>query len=371
MLTKFRKSKENYVKASFYSSYEWEELWKSAEKSKATIFLEEYKKLDAEKEKNNWLNKEPRKDICESSEELKNRISEWTSSKSVKHYFVKEVEVGLKEFGLPEGIVFVDTPGLDDVVDYRSNITRNYIDRANVVLVCVKSDALTGQEWGTICRVFTNTRSNPEKVYIIATQTDTLNRPEKNWEKQREEWFKFLKGESAYRDRELANRNLIEVSAYLYLLLKDIDSITEEDDRYWDLDSILRKYRIRSIEDVKVQNEYERMLDCTRIDFLRTEIRERFSKDFEKILLQDIKDAYLSCKDSIRESMAEIRKNQEEILQTSQSSLEEIQKKQREYEQKSREAEHDKKELENLLKQLKIATNQRADELIKSIKDLK
>ena len=202
-------------------------------------------------------------------------------------------------------------------------------------------------------------------------QTDTLNRPKENWKEQRAEWLKFLKGESAYADRELATHNLIEVSAYLYLLLKDINNIKEEDDRYWDLESILRKFKVRNIEDIKEQNRYDTMLDYTRIDFLRTEIREKFSVDFEKILLQDIKDAYLSCKDSIKESLAEIRKNQEEILRTSQSSLEEIQKKQKEYEQKSREAEKDKKELEVLLKQLKHATNQRADELVKAIKNLK
>jgi predicted GTPase len=108
-------------------------------------------------------------------------IQKWTSSKSVSHYFVKEVEVGLKEFELPEGVVLVDTPGLDDVVEYRSNITRDYIDRANAVLVCVKSDALTGQEMATIYSVFSNTRYNLEKVYIIATQIDTLNRPRENW----------------------------------------------------------------------------------------------------------------------------------------------------------------------------------------------
>lgn len=373
VLTKFRKStgKQGYVKVSFYLSSEWDNLWKSAQESRATVFLEEYKNLNAEKEKNNWLGQEPRKDICDSKEDLAKQILKWTSSKSVEHYFVKEVEVGLTEFDLPEGIVFVDTPGLDDVVEYRSNITRRYIDRANAVLVCVKSDALTGQEWGTICRVFTNTRSNPDKVYVIATQTDTLNRPRENWKEQREEWLKFLKGESAYADRELATHNLIEVSAYLYLLLKDINHIKEDDDRYWDLDSILRKFRVRNIEDIKEQNTYDTTLDCTRIDFLRTEIREKFSKDFKRILLLDIKDAYLSCKDSIKESLTEIRKNQEEILRTSQSSLEEIQKKQKEYEQKSREAEKDKKELEALLKQLKHATNQRADELVRAIKNLK
>ena len=66
VLTKFRKStgKQGYVKVSFYLSSEWDNLWKSAQESRATVFLEEYKNLNAEKEKNNWLGQDPRKDIC-------------------------------------------------------------------------------------------------------------------------------------------------------------------------------------------------------------------------------------------------------------------------------------------------------------------
>lgn len=88
----------------------------------------------------------------------------------------------MKDFDLPEGVVLVDTPGLDDVVEYRSDITRKYIDRANAVLVCVRSEALTGQELQTILRVFTNARNNVGKVYIIATKIDTLNNPQSDWE---------------------------------------------------------------------------------------------------------------------------------------------------------------------------------------------
>ena len=84
-----------------------------------------------------------------------------TSSRFPEHYFVKEVEVGLTDIDLPDGVVLVDTPGLDDVVEYRSNITREYIDRANAVLICVKADALTGPEMATIYSVFSNTRYKP------------------------------------------------------------------------------------------------------------------------------------------------------------------------------------------------------------------
>ncbi|MFQ9126988.1 MAG: hypothetical protein ACLR4Z_09665 [Butyricicoccaceae bacterium] len=83
----------------------------------------------------------------------------------------------LKDLPLPEGVVLADTPGLNDAVEYRSNITKDYIDRANAVFVCVKADRLSGQELATIYGVFSNARYNPEKIYIIATQQDSLNNP--------------------------------------------------------------------------------------------------------------------------------------------------------------------------------------------------
>lgn len=364
-LTKFKKGSTNYVKVSFYSEAEWAALWKSANDAKATVFLEEYAKLNADAEKASWLGKNDKSIVCETKEELVAEIQKWTSSKSVCHYFVKEVEVGLKEFELPEGVVLVDTPGLDDVVEYRSNITRDYIDRANAVLVCVKSDALTGQEMATIYSVFANTRYNPSKVYIIATQIDTLNRPRENWIEQQEEWLKYLKGKGAYASLELAKKNLIPVSAYLYTLLKEYNNLNEDDDRYWDLDSIIRKYRIRDINE-----KYQEMLDFTNIALLKNKIQREIVQDYKKLLIDDIVGNYEICKESIKEAMEKIKSAQEEIIQTSQGGIEEIKKKQAEYDSKYKEAEADKKELETLLKRLKMATSQRADELEKAIKGL-
>lgn len=364
-LTKFKKSEENYVKVSFYSSLEWDALWKSANDAKATVFLEEYDKLDAENDKHKWLGQDIKKFHCNSQEELISEIQKWTSSKSVCHYFVKEVEVGLKDFELPEGVVLVDTPGLDDVVEYRSNITRDYIDRANAVLVCVKSDALTGQEMATIYSVFSNTRYNTEKVYIIATQVDTLNRPKENWIEQQEEWLKYLKGKGAYASIELARKNLIPISAYLFTLLKEYNDISEEDDKYWDLDSIVRKFRIKDVNE-----KYHELLDFTNITLLKNKINREIVQNHKILLLEDITGSYELCKESIKETILKVKSTQKEIIEVTQGGIEEIKKKQAEYDMKYKEAEQDKKDLEGLLKKIKVATSQRADELEKAIKNL-
>lgn len=364
-LTKFRKDDTNYVKVKFYSSLEWDSLWQSAVDAKAKVFLEEYESLKAEDEKQKWLDQSEKVFECDDESSLIEEIQKWTSSKSVCHYFVKEVEVGLKEFAMPEGVVLVDTPGLDDVVQYRSNITREYIDRANAVLVCVKSDALTGSEWGTICSVFANTRYNPEKVYIIATQVDALNRPRENWADQREEWIKYLKGDSAFASLELAKNNLVPVSAYLYTLLKEYNSLSEDDDKKCDLDSIVIKLRARDINE-----KYQELLDFTKIDLLKAKLQTEIITHYKELLIEDISSSYDLCKDTIRETMDRIKAAQAELVKTSQGGIEEIQKKQQEYEGKCKMAEQDKKELEDMLKKLKVATTQRADELEKAIKEL-
>ncbi|WP_044976608.1 hypothetical protein [Ruminococcus sp. HUN007] len=232
-------------------------------------------------------------------------------------------------------------------------------------LVCVKSDALTGQEMATIYSVFANTRYNPEKVFIIATQLDTLNRPQEHWKQQHDEWMKYLKGKGAYNNLELADKNLVPVSAYLYTLLKDYNNIVPDSDKYWDLDGIIRKFRVKDVNE-----KYKELLDFTNISKLKNKIKKEIVSNYKNILLQDVVGKYELCKDSIKETMEQIKKSQNEILIASQGGIDEIKRKQEEYSLKYQEAEKDKEDLENLLKTLKNATTKRADELEKAIKNL-
>ena len=364
-LTKFRRGNRNYVHVSFYSKKEWERLWKSANDSKAEVFLEEYRQLNANAVKEQWVGRTEETFDCKEKEDVVKEILRWTSSRSPEHYFVKEVEVGLKDIDLPEGVVLVDTPGLDDVVEYRSNITREYIDRANAVLVCVKSDALTGQEMATIYSVFSNTRYKPEKVYIVATQLDTLNRPNENWKEQQEEWIKYLKGPSAYGDKRLAERNLIPVSAYLYTLMKEYNSLSNDDDKMVDLQVTLMKLRCRNIDE-----DYQRIMEFTRIDYLRNKIQKEIIDKYKEFLIEDISESYKLNQYEIQSTMKKIKESQKEIIKTAQGNLEEIRKKQEEYTKKYQEAEADKQNLDKLLKTLQTLTKRRADELESSIKAL-
>ena len=202
-------------------------------------------------------------------------------------------------------------------------------------------------------------------MYIIATQLDTLNRPNENWKDQQEEWIKYLKGPSAYGDKRLAERNLIPVSAYLYTLMKEYNSLSDDDDKMIDLQVTLMKLRCRNIDE-----DYQRIMEFTRIDYLRNKIQKEIIDKYKEFLIEDISESYKLNQYEIQSTMKKIKESQEEIIKTAQGSLEEIRKKQEEYTKKYQEAEADKQNLDKLLKTLQTLTKRRADELESSIKAL-
>lgn len=365
-LTKFGASKgKNYIKLNFYNDTEWDMLWKSVQQSKSDIFIEEFNNLGAEKEKVHWINRETMikefDDICE----LKNEIQKWTSSKKATHYFVKEVEVGLKDFLLPEGVVFVDTPGLDDPVKYRSDITRKYIDRANAVLVCVKADSLTGGELGTIYSVFANARYNPEKIYIIGTQLDTLNRPTENWKEQRAEWIKILRREDCYNSLQLAEKNIIAVAAHVSNLVREYSNVEEDSDDWWDLDSIARKFRIKDVEE-----NLDKLSDFSNIDSLKIKLRNEIIEKHKALLLEDLIQDYKSNKEDIITKFSAIKERQMSVLEASKEGIEEIRKRREKSLKQLEESKSEEKEMSKVLKQIQIATSKRAEDLFNTINGL-
>lgn len=224
-LTKFKYSETNNLTISFYKQNEWDELWESVENSDKDInknaFKREFEKLNANSIKNDYLNKEELHINCNSVADLIDKVKEYTSKKSAKHYFVKEIMVGLNNSKLPKEVVFVDTPGLNDVVSYRSKITNDYINRANAVVVCVASSNLTNDELLTILKVFENVGKDVDKVLILGTKLDTLNEPKEDWEKQKKEWSNYLIDK--YKDENIMNNNILGVSSFVDSNISEIE----------------------------------------------------------------------------------------------------------------------------------------------------
>lgn len=236
-LTKFTYSETNNLTVSFYKENEWEELWKSVEESDSdinqSVFKREFENLNANSIKNEYINREELFITCGNMSELIDRVAEYTSKKSAKHYFVKEITVGLNNKKLPKDIVFVDTPGLNDVVKYRSEITKDYIRKANAVLVCVVAESLDKHELLTILEVFENVGKNVDRVLILGTKLDTLNEPKKGWEKQKKEWINYLIDK--YKDENIMNENILGVSSFVDMKLSEIEKENSIDENSIDI----------------------------------------------------------------------------------------------------------------------------------------
>jgi len=365
-LTKFRRSRgKDYIAVSFYSHKEWDALWKSASGVEDSKFMQEYRQLKAEEEKAQWVGHTEIRVECETKEELKETIKKWTSSQSATHYFVKEVEVGLSQFDLPEGVILVDTPGLNDAVAYRSDITKNYIDRANAVLVCVKADNLTGSELHTICGVFSNARYNPEKIYIIATQQDSLNDPVDDWKKQRAVWMRHLKEKMCYGSEILADRNLVATSGYFYTLLSNLENLDKK--RQFQLYSSAFKLECTPEQ---VSEKLEQLLDFTGISFLKRKLDGEIIARYKELLLEDIKNNYDASKEAVAETIRKIKAHQQELIEVSAKGLDELEAVQKENAEKLAKAQEDQKELEDLVAEIQKQTGERTEQLVTAIRSL-
>jgi len=298
VLTKFKySSTKNYLKISFYDENEWNEIWNSAIKNKAEVFLKEYQNLQADTVKTEYIGKENIYNEFESIEQLKNDIIKCTSSKSKEHYFVKEIEIGLTNLNIPHQVCLVDTPGLNDVVEYRSNITKKYIENANAVMMCVNAKTLRNEEMVTITKVFDKAQYKKDKILVIGTQIDTMNSME-DWEKQRKEWIKYLESPSYYGDATKANQNLIGISAEAYNVSKS----------NFDLNDLARLKILSDEEFDKIGEEYyknkkvflkeiseqliTKMIEYSGIKKLEKIIQDNFIKEYRTSLLKDFEEEY-------------------------------------------------------------------------------
>lgn len=347
-LTKFRYSTKNKLEVKFYNKTEWDELWesvkKSEEKTKTKIFRDEFESSGAENIKNDYIGASDKIEEVSNIEELKKKVKEYTSKTSEIHYFVKELIVYLNNENIHKNVTIVDTPGLDDVVDYRSKITRDYIKRANAVIVCVDSSSLRNDEYVTITRVFENIGDDFYKVMILGTQIDNKNNPKEAWEKQIEEWKKYLRDK--YKNEDLLKNNIIGVSSYVYSKVIELENGKECDE-----DTILSIYKLAksygidlSLQDPNLNNNIIKnsnyIRDFTNIEKVNSLMKGNIISKGTEIAMKDLESKYSNMirniseraktiKDSNSQSRASLdmdRKQQEEFKLMKNKEIEEIEK---------------------------------------------
>ena len=306
-LTKFRYSEKNYVKIKFYSKKEWDKIWKNATTKKATKFINEYKKLNAESVKNSLLGRKEEKNEFLDIDALKKEVEKWTSSQSREHYFVEEIEIGINTLKLPSQVCLVDTPGLNDIVDYRSKITRDYIDSANAVLVCVNAKTLRNEEFLTLVKVFSKARYKKDQIYVLGTQIDIFNSLD-DWKKQRKDWIETLKEKEFFETEKRAEEHILGVSSLIYPIGEKIDNsnlreLVNDIPKIVATNSELFDIAFENIEDKrleKIKDLREKLIKISNIERLKNIISDNLLKDFNKKQVEDFIQRYETLKEEIR-----------------------------------------------------------------------
>lgn len=326
-LTKFRYSTKNKLEVKFYNKAEWDELWecvkKSEKENKGKVFKEEFESSGAENIKNDYIGASDKIEEVSNIEELKNKVKEYTSKNSKIHYFVKELKVYLNNENMHKNVTIVDTPGLDDVVDYRSKITRDYIKRANAVIVCVDSSSLRNDEYVTITRVFENIGDDFYKVMILGTQIDNKNNPKEAWEKQIEEWKKYLR--ENYKDEDLLKNNIIGVSSYVFSNLIELENTGKcDNDAIVNIKKLAESYGIKVsyeengniiIDRNLIIKNSENIKDLTNIKKVKS-LMNKIIENGEEEVIKDLERRYLSMITNISNKAKSIKNTNSESKKT-------------------------------------------------------
>lgn len=312
-LTKFRSANGYYVTVRFHSRTQWEKLKESARNSKKTgkdALASRLARMETVKMESEWVGHKELTVDCKNLKELQETVKKYTSSRTIEHLFVSEVEAGIDRsiFNMPREVVFVDTPGLKDPVKYRSNITRRYIKKADAVLIALKPGPFTTEGLEIVTTVLDCTET--DKAYIVGTQKDLNN--EEECQKYVSNWMEHLVDAKRYEDKRKVRGRIILTSAKMDLLVGKWASLSEKEredegcfsmNDYNDLESYSGKMvRKRGFNLMQMsQEDYDIVSKSTGIPTLRNKLESSLIADYRKLKMEDIERIFIRCKKQITE----------------------------------------------------------------------
>ena len=307
-LTKFRRSEKDYIKIIFYNEEEWKEL-RASKSQNAVEYNDLYKRLGAEEAAPKWIGHEAIKKELDGNE-IEEKVAQWTSSKYAEHFFVKEVELGISTLPewFPPQVLFVDTPGLFDAVQYRSEIAEKYIRKADAVFFCVDVQRTIREEHDEIQTVFANSNDNKSKVHIVATHWDKLNKPiVDNWKKQKRFFVELFSNTNFFGSEELAEKNILHSSAYMYNLCNHFDENIDE------LEIFARTLglSVRGDDDEKIRGLKDQLLESTNIEKIKKVIETELVVKYKQLMVDRIEKIYQELVNNYRQGIREKRMENE------------------------------------------------------------
>jgi predicted GTPase len=208
-LTIVKHNPTDNAKVFYWNTQEWDRILKSAEQLESMRdFVNETNKIFGDELKN-YI-----RPISRFDEVDINDLSSYTSAAASgkKCNLVKYVELGSKLDFLSDGIEIVDTPGLDDPVIQREEITKEYISACDMMLHLMnvsQSATLKDVEFIIDALLY----QNISKLLIVITRADTVSK------EQLEEVIKYTKSSI---ERQLKAQNKDSQLDYILKTIKFI-----------------------------------------------------------------------------------------------------------------------------------------------------
>ncbi|MDD3054614.1 MAG: dynamin family protein [Aliarcobacter sp.] len=208
-LTIVKHNPTDNAKVYYWNTQEWDRILKSAEQLESMRdFVNETNKIFGDDLKN-YIRPTSRFDEIDIND-LSSYTSAATSGK--KCNLVKYVELGSKLDFLSDGIEIVDTPGLDDPVIQREEITKEYISQCDMMLHLMnvsQSATLKDVEFIIDAVLY----QNISKLLIVITRADTVSK------EQLDEVIKYTKSSI---ERQLKAQNKDSQLDYILKTIKFI-----------------------------------------------------------------------------------------------------------------------------------------------------
>ena len=366
-LTKFRRSDRDYIDVTFYSAEEWKLLWDSRT-SGADAFMREYDELDAERQRSRWVGHAPiHKELL--NEKIEAELQIWSSSKQAEHYFVKEIEVGISTLPdtFPSQVVLVDTPGLSDPVAYRSEISRQYIRKADAVFMCIDAQKIQKEEIETIASVFSFSSHNKDKVHIIATHWDKLNDPEEDWKDQKRHLERQLTGKGFFDTVDMAKNNIMHAAAYIYNLCRDFDTLSKA--------GMKALFQFAICLDIdpspqSIKRNLKIMMEKSNIAQIQQVMTTKLVENYAELLREDITRSYLDILQNLRRIGQEKREELTQLIETSNEDIQELEKAVEQKKQDYTDITRAQKQLVAALESVIKQTNERVNHVTTILKDI-
>ena len=173
-LTLLQHGEQSLAKVFYWNKHEWKSIVKSAEKldSMKDFVLETNSAFPNNLEE--YIQEDSRVDEIDA-----NILSEYTSAEHSQKRcnLVKYVELKTNLAYLKDGVEIVDTPGLDDPVIQREEITKEYIGRCDMLLHLMNvSQSATQKDIEFIIDALLY--QNISKLLIVITRSDTVSKKE-------------------------------------------------------------------------------------------------------------------------------------------------------------------------------------------------